>query len=145
MKPRLPKHNRVIWVFLALLILANFVVLAYIAMRAPELIIQQFRGEDGKSGQSIKGDQGPPGYTPIKGIDYFDGRDGKDGQSIVGPQGPIGPAGKDGTNGTNGTDGQNARNSEFACQNGDFVTRYEGDDVWKVVQKDSEVCQEAVL
>ncbi len=72
--------------------------------------------------QGEKGDQGEPGYTPIKGedyftpadieeikvgikeevtpvkgVDYFDGEDGKDGKSIMGPQGETGMAGRDGS------------------------------------------------
>lgn len=141
MKLRLPPRNRVVWVILGLLILANFIVLFYIALRQPEFIIQQFKGEEGKPGVSIRGDTGPPGYTPIKGIDYFDGQKGDKGDT--GPQGPQGPAGEDGTNGTNGVDGEPGRTAEFDCQNGDFVTRYEGDDAWKVLQKDSGACQEA--
>lgn len=30
-----------------------------------------------------EGEQGDPGYTPIKGVDYFDGIDGQDGKGIV--------------------------------------------------------------
>lgn len=38
------------------------------------LIPKPIKGEDGKS---IKGPQGKPGRTPIKGVDYFDGKPGK--------------------------------------------------------------------
>ncbi len=52
-------------------------------------------GRDGVDGKDStvpgpKGDVGPAGYTPKKGIDYFDGVPGQDGQSVVGLQGPVG-------------------------------------------------------
>lgn len=147
MNLRLPSRNRVVWLLIGLLLLGNFCVLVYIALRQPDLIIQQFRGVDGKSGESIKGEVGDSGHTPIKGMDYFDGRDGRDGrdgQTVVGPQGPPGPAGQDGINGTNGEDGQDGRNVEFSCQNGDFTSRYEGDDGWKIIQEDSVTCKETL-
>ena len=144
MKSRLPERNRIVWILIALLLLTNFVILVYVALRQPGIIVQQFKGEKGNSGQSVQGPKGNPGYTPVKGVDYFDGRDGRDGQSIVGPQGPQGvqgPAGQNGTNGTNGTDGQDGKTPEFECLDGDFVTRYQGDDAWRVLEKNSVACK----
>ena len=56
---------------------------------------------------SVKGPQGEPGYTPIKGVDYFDGKDGQDGKDGYTPvkgvdyfDGTPGQDGKDGKDGT---------------------------------------------
>ena len=51
--------------------------------------------------ESIKGDPGEPGYTPVKGIDYFDGQDGAPGKD-----GQDGQPGRDGQDGAPGQDGQ---------------------------------------
>ncbi|MEI6165923.1 MAG: hypothetical protein WCS52_01895 [bacterium] len=66
-------------------------------------------GKDGTNTQvtvfvgAAKGDQGVPGYTPVKGVDYWDGTVGRDGRD--GLSGTNGAAGRDGTDGRDGRDG----------------------------------------
>ena len=38
-----------------------------------------FEGDEQEWLESLKGEPGKDGYTPVKGKDYFDGKDGKDG------------------------------------------------------------------
>jgi hypothetical protein len=56
----------------------------------------------------LKGDQGPAGYTPVKGVDYFDGAD----STVPGPKGDPGadsivpgPQGEQGIQGPQGPSG----------------------------------------
>ena len=59
--------------------------------------------------QTIKGDPGKDGRTPVKGVDYFDGAPGKDGADGYTPQKGVdyfdGEPGKDGKDGVDGKDG----------------------------------------
>lgn len=142
---KLQRHTRRVWILLTFLIVLALVgiVLTYLKP-APEPIVNNYVGQQGAMGASVQGPKGEAGYTPIKGIDYVDGKDGKDGvDGVDGTDGKDGIDGKDGTNGTNGADGQSGKTSEVDCVNGDFVTRYEGDDAWRVLQKNSAACQEA--
>jgi hypothetical protein len=41
------------------------------------------KGLENPAPVNIKGPQGEPGYTPVKGVDYFDGTNGKDGTSVT--------------------------------------------------------------
>lgn len=103
---------------------------------APKPVINNYVGQRGAAGNSVQGPKGDPGYTPIKGIDYINGKDG-----VNGTNGKDGIPGTDGTNGTNGIDGATGLTPEIECLNGDFVTRYPGDDSWRVLQKDSLACK----
>lgn len=62
-----------------------------------------FKGTEKEWLESLKGDKGIDGYTPIKGVDYFDGKDGKDGIDGYTPVKGVdyfdGVAGKDGKDG----------------------------------------------
>lgn len=60
----------------------------------------------GDKGDSIKGDTGSPGYTPIKGVDYFDGDKGDKGDPGYTPQKGVDYFdGKDGVSATHSWNG----------------------------------------
>lgn len=63
----------------------NAIIQAYYAAHKDELKGEPFTFEDLTEAQieALRGAEGAPGYTPIKGIDYFDGVDGRDGKDGV--------------------------------------------------------------
>ena len=71
----------------------------------------------------FNGEQGLPGYTPIKGVDYFDGINGKDGRDGKDGYTPVkgkdyfdGAPGKDGAQGPKGDKGDKGDRGEQGIQ-----------------------------
>lgn len=147
MDRKLRNHLRLLWVFLALLVLLCAINIALTYTKKASTVVENFVGEQGKTGQTVVGPQGPAGYTPIKGIDYFDGTPGTAGvQGIQGIQGETGSQGTQGNDGETGAQGPAGKSPEFRCSpnNHNYQWRYVGDEDWQTLQKNSQACQSAL-
>jgi hypothetical protein len=83
-------------------------------LSAYEIAVENgFEGTEEEWLESLQGEDGKDGYTPVKGVDYFDGKDGKDGCTpIKGVDYFDGQNGKDGYTPVKGVDyfdGQNGQ------------------------------------
>ncbi len=103
-------------------------------------------GHTGLTGdKGLQGYPGPKGDTGEQGLQGNMGLQGSTGsQGIQGEQGPTGPQGPQGDQGQPGADG---RQVEFRCDpaNNDYEYRYQGDDGWIIIQRNSNACKSSPL
>lgn len=136
-------HKLLAFFITAILILMTIVGLMIAILNKPKDI--QINNYVGKDGQSIKGDPGENGYTPVKGVDYFDGVDSVSTNTVIEKQvfetmkelvfvpvkGDTGEAGEPSP--------QLIVKVDYdTCQ---MKTMYEGDDLWKTIAQLPSPCE----
>lgn len=87
-----------------------------------------FKGTEAEWLESLVGEKGDPGYTPVKGVDYFDGKDGRDGIDGKTPvKGVDYFDGKTGADGTSVTHSWNGTTLYVASASGTSSANLKGD------------------
>lgn len=154
---KIRRHNRIVWLLLSFLILLVVTSMAITYSSPKTDTVNNYVGQDGKDGLSAEVDyQKVTNYINQAVLSLpkaKDGTDGKDGIDATVDYGLLYayvdariaalPKPVDGVSGIDGADGEPGKTPEVACLNGDYVTRYPGDDAWRVLQESSAACTEA--